>query len=76
MLQFQGALRTLDGPSDASWRLDDAPKTKFLALGAALKSRGGLFQRRLTIHQQTPDERSAGRTNGLLRPSELLVAFE
>ena len=37
----------MDGPPDAAWRLGDALKTEFLAPGAALKSHGGLFQRRL-----------------------------
>jgi len=37
MLQFQKALRTIVGPPDAAWRLGDALKTEFLALGAELK---------------------------------------
>jgi hypothetical protein len=35
------------GPPDAAWRLGDALKTEFFAPGAALKSHGRLFQRRL-----------------------------
>ena len=45
MLQNQRALRTMDGPAGAVWRLGDALKTEFLMLGAALKSHVRLFQR-------------------------------
>ena len=42
----------MDGPPDAEWRLGDALKTEFLAPGAALKSHGELFQRRLNTGEK------------------------
>jgi hypothetical protein len=47
----------MNGPPDAGWRLGDALKMEFLAPGAALKSHGGLFQRRL-LTSSLPAKRS------------------
>jgi hypothetical protein len=76
MLQFQKALRTIVGPPDAAWRLGDALKTEFLALGAELKKPRRAFSAPTNYSpKKTADERSASRANGNTKTFRVFDGF-